>query len=172
MCRHEFVACVGFGIDAYSGVCHANWLENVAALTSEGAFLGATALLERMPEVRLYLEAVNAAEMTISHPRSLSFFHDVYTESLAEALLLSKNGGAVAVWASSGLTQPEPQVQMDKSVVSLLVNQHLSLGDAATKAKSTITDMDARRTYILFGDPLLRLHFQRTLKQIPFLRVS
>jgi hypothetical protein len=63
------VACVGFGIDAYHGVCHANWLENVAALTSEGAFLGATALLERMPEVRLYLEAVNAADMTTScHP--------------------------------------------------------------------------------------------------------
>jgi hypothetical protein len=90
------------------------------------------------------------------------FFHDVYTESLAEALLLSKNGGAVAVWASSGLTQPEPQVQMDKSVVRLLVGQRLSLGDAVMKAKSTITDMDARRTYILFGDPLLRLHFQRT----------
>jgi len=64
----RIVACVGFGIDAYSGVCHANWLENVAALTSEGAFLGATALLKRMPEVRLYLEAVNAADMTTSHP--------------------------------------------------------------------------------------------------------
>lgn len=57
------VACIGFGIDAYHGVCHANWLENVSALTAEGAFLGATALLERMPEVRLYLDAVNAAEM-------------------------------------------------------------------------------------------------------------
>jgi hypothetical protein len=57
------VACVGFGVDTYHGVCHANWLENVAALTAEGAFLGATALLERMPEVRLYLDAVNAAEM-------------------------------------------------------------------------------------------------------------
>jgi hypothetical protein len=65
----RIVACVGFGIDAYHGVCHANWLENVAALTSKGAFLGATALLERMPEVRLYLEAVNAADMTTSrHP--------------------------------------------------------------------------------------------------------
>jgi len=64
----RIVACVGFGIDAYHGVCHANWLENVAALSSEGAFLGATALLERMPEVRSYLEAVNAAEMTTSHP--------------------------------------------------------------------------------------------------------
>jgi len=59
----RMVACIGFGVDAYHGVCHANWLENVAALTAEGAFLGATALLERMPEVRVYLDAVNAADM-------------------------------------------------------------------------------------------------------------
>jgi hypothetical protein len=59
----RIVACVGFGVDAYHGVCHANWLENVAALTADGAFLGATALLERMPEVRLYLDAVSAADM-------------------------------------------------------------------------------------------------------------
>jgi hypothetical protein len=59
----RMVACVGFGVDTYHGVCHANWLENVAGLTAEGAFLGATALLERMPEVRLYLDAVNAAEL-------------------------------------------------------------------------------------------------------------
>ena len=58
------IACVGFGIDAYHGVCHANWLENVAALAADGAFLGAAALLKRMPEVRLYVDAVNAAEMT------------------------------------------------------------------------------------------------------------
>ena len=36
------------------------------------------------------------------------FFQDVYTESLAESLLLAKNGGAVAVWASSGLNQANP----------------------------------------------------------------
>ena len=59
----RIVACVGFGIDAYHGVCHANWLENVAALTAEGAFLGAIAFLRRMPEVRLYLDAVYAADM-------------------------------------------------------------------------------------------------------------
>jgi len=59
----RIVACVGFGIDAYHGVCHAHWLENVAALTADEAFLGAAALLERMPEVRLYLDAVNAADM-------------------------------------------------------------------------------------------------------------
>jgi len=67
----RIVACVGFGIDAYHGVCHAHWLENVAALTAEGAFLGATALLQGMPEVRRYLDAVNAADIATSAQPSI-----------------------------------------------------------------------------------------------------
>ncbi|TLY46583.1 MAG: hypothetical protein E6K59_00160, partial [Nitrospirae bacterium] len=34
------------------------------------------------------------------------FFHDVFTESLAETLQKAPQGGAVAVWASSALTEP------------------------------------------------------------------
>lgn len=56
------IACVGVGVDTFHGVCHANWLENVAVLSTAGRFLGATALLKEMPEADLYLEAVNAAE--------------------------------------------------------------------------------------------------------------
>ena len=67
----RIVACVGFGVGAYHGVCHANWLENVAALTADGAFLGATALLERMPEVRFYLDAVNSADLATSRQPSI-----------------------------------------------------------------------------------------------------
>ena len=86
------------------------------------------------------------------------FFHDVYTQSLAEALLLSNNGGAVAVLASSGLTPSEPQLELDQNVVRLLFgNPSLTLGEAVRYAKSTFTDRDVRRTYILFGDPELRL---------------
>jgi uncharacterized repeat protein (TIGR01451 family) len=86
------------------------------------------------------------------------FFHDVYTESLAESLLLAKNGGAVAVWASSGLTEPEPQAAMDQNLVRLLfTDPSLALGDAIMKAKAKISDPDTRRIYILFGDPLLRM---------------
>jgi len=59
----RLVACVGFGIDAFHGVCHAHWLENVAALTTDGAFLGACALLPTMPEARLYLDAVADSEI-------------------------------------------------------------------------------------------------------------
>src|SRR5262249_59516793 len=60
------VACVGFGIDSYHGVCHAHWLGNVADLMAEGACLGATALLRTMREVQLFLEAVNPAEVVTS----------------------------------------------------------------------------------------------------------
>jgi uncharacterized repeat protein (TIGR01451 family) len=90
------------------------------------------------------------------------FFHDVYTESLAESLLLAKNGGAVAVWASSGLTEPEPQAEMDQNLVRLLfTGPSVTLGEAIRNAKAKITDSDARRTYILFGDPMLRLRGPR-----------
>jgi len=86
------------------------------------------------------------------------FFHDVFTQSLAESLLLSKNGGAVAVWASSGLTAPSPQFQMDQTLVKTLFGQpSITLGDAVLFAKSGIADHDVRKTFILFGDPLMRL---------------
>jgi len=86
------------------------------------------------------------------------FFQDVYTESLAESLLLAKDGGAVAVWASSGLNQAGPQAQMDKVMVqSLFTLPSPGLGDAIKQAKSGIADGDVRKTYILFGDPALRL---------------
>jgi uncharacterized repeat protein (TIGR01451 family) len=86
------------------------------------------------------------------------FFQDVYTESLAESLLLAKNGGAVAVWASSGLNQANPQAQMDKVMVqSLFTQPSPALGDAVNRAKLGIADGDVRKTYILFGDPLLKL---------------
>ncbi len=88
------------------------------------------------------------------------YFHDVYTQSLAETLLLSKDGGAVAVWASSGLTSAAPQFEMDKAVVSTLFSQpSATLGEAIRKAKASISDSDARKTFLLFGDPLLRLKF-------------
>ena len=67
----RMVACVGFGIDAYHGVCHANWLENVAALTRRGGFLGAIALHANMPEVRLYVDAVNTADLATTRRPSI-----------------------------------------------------------------------------------------------------
>jgi uncharacterized repeat protein (TIGR01451 family) len=88
------------------------------------------------------------------------YFQDVYTTSMAETLLLSSTGGAVAVWASSGLNQPEPQAQMDRAMIQSLFSQPVPpLGDAIAFAKAGIADADVRKTYILFGDPLLRLRW-------------
>jgi hypothetical protein len=86
------------------------------------------------------------------------FFHDVFTESLAESLMLAPAGGAVAVWASSGLTAPDPQFQMNQALLRTLFGQPaITLGDAVLIAKSNIADSDVRRTFVLFGDPLLHL---------------
>lgn len=49
---------VGFGVDHFHGVCHAQWLEAVAALTREGALLGVSTLVRGMPEVDAWLELV------------------------------------------------------------------------------------------------------------------
>jgi len=87
------------------------------------------------------------------------YFHDPYpTESLVESLLKSKGGGAIAVWASSGLTEPEGQSLMNKSLIPLLFDgTSRTLGEATMEAKSATKDMDVRRTWILFGDPTTRL---------------
>ena len=85
------------------------------------------------------------------------YFQDL-TESLAEALLKAPNGGAVAVWASSGLTEPEGQVLMDKEFLRLLFNgESLTIGEAARRAKASTEDLDVRKSWILFGDPTTKL---------------
>jgi uncharacterized repeat protein (TIGR01451 family) len=89
------------------------------------------------------------------------FFQDVYTQSLAESLLLAPNGGAVAVWASSGFTDAGPQSGMDLALTQILTaNPKLPLGLAILQAKSTTGDRDVRRTWILFGDPAMHVLVQ------------
>jgi hypothetical protein len=56
----KYLVCLGFGVDAFHGVCHAHALEAVAELTRAGAFLGALSLTREMPEVQRYEEAAQA----------------------------------------------------------------------------------------------------------------
>jgi hypothetical protein len=86
------------------------------------------------------------------------FFQDVYSTSLAESLLLAPNGGAVGVWASSGLNAAAPQATMDQAMLHILsTNQKIPVGRAIIQAKGGITDPDVRRTWVLFGDPTMSL---------------
>lgn len=85
-------------------------------------------------------------------------FHDVYTAPLGKALLNAPGGGAVAVWASSGLSEPGPQSAINKALVrSLYANPGMTIGQAAAAAKAATGDLDVRRTWILLGDPSAHL---------------
>jgi autotransporter-associated beta strand protein len=86
------------------------------------------------------------------------YAQDAYGDSLSESLLKAQNGGAVAVWASSGFTTADPQFEMNSQFYRLLFGgPPLRLGEAAREAKLATLNLDVRRTWILFGDPTMRL---------------
>jgi len=83
---------------------------------------------------------------------------DAYIDSLAEIVLKNPHGGAFAVWASSGITEPVGQAQMNGQLYQLLLGAHpMTLGDAVRQAKMGTADLDVRRTWILLGDPSMRI---------------
>ena len=86
------------------------------------------------------------------------YFQDIYGTALAKALIEAPRGGALAVWASSGLTDSAPQAVMNQALIAALFGRKpLTLGEAAMTAKAAIGNPDVRRTWILFGDPALKL---------------
>ena len=87
------------------------------------------------------------------------YYHDVAMESLGESLLKAERGGAVAVWASSGMTQPDLQAVMNREAYRLLFSgKGLTIGEVMMRAKAAVPNGDVRWTWVLFGDPTTRLH--------------
>ncbi|MFO7901973.1 MAG: DUF1152 domain-containing protein [Pirellulaceae bacterium] len=58
--ERKSLVCLGFGVDTFHGVCHAQFLENVSSLIRDGAYLGAFSLTEDMPAVNAYRQAVRS----------------------------------------------------------------------------------------------------------------
>jgi len=87
------------------------------------------------------------------------YFQDPVLDSLAESLVKTQRGGAAAVWASSGMCEANSQLSMNLELFRLIFSgdKPMSLGEAILRAKSVVNDFDVRRTYILFGDPAMRL---------------
>ena len=87
------------------------------------------------------------------------YFHDAALDSLGESLLKAESGGAVAVWASSGMTMPQDQALLNKELYRLLFHRGsaMTLGEAVMRAKSSSLSSDVRRTWILLGDPAMKL---------------
>ncbi len=87
------------------------------------------------------------------------YFQTPEGKSLAEALLMNSRGGAIAVWASSGLTEPHGQALINQELYRQIFGaaKDLRLGEAVAKAKQATAAADIRSTWILFGDPSLRV---------------
>jgi hypothetical protein len=80
--------------------------------------------------------------------------------SIAERLLTAPNGGAVSVWASTGLTTNDVQEVMGTRFYSQLGAGNIKrLGDLVLDAKSVIIQgIDVRLSWALLGDPMLKVH--------------
>jgi hypothetical protein len=87
------------------------------------------------------------------------YYQDPVLDGLAESLMKASQGGAVGVWASSGMTVPGNQAVLNQQLYRLLFDRtvNASLGDLTMRAKLAVIDPDIRRTWTLFGDPSMKL---------------
>lgn len=59
----RLVVSIGFGVDRYHGVSHAQVLENIAEIDSAGGYLGAFSVPRKSPDGVLFLDAVDHATL-------------------------------------------------------------------------------------------------------------
>jgi hypothetical protein len=104
----KMLACVGFGVDAFHGVCHAHFLEAVSELMQKDAYLGCWSLLNETPEVRFYRDACEFVFRKMpNHPSIVSAsilaalegnFGDYHTTSRTQGAQLFINPLMALVW--------------------------------------------------------------------------
>lgn len=87
------------------------------------------------------------------------YFIQPNSDSMSEVLLKSNNGGAIAVWASTGLTTPDVQEIMAARFYSQITAGNMTrLGDLIKDAKSVVSGgRDVRMSWALLGDPMLKM---------------
>lgn len=79
-------------------------------------------------------------------------FAETNINSLGEAVMKQRFGGANAVWASSGWNGAETQEFFTKDFYQKVFTG-MPLGEAARQTKMLYPVIDLRRTYVFFGDP-------------------
>ncbi|MEW5870039.1 MAG: C25 family cysteine peptidase, partial [Chloroflexota bacterium] len=91
-------------------------------------------------------------------------FNGIPTNSLAEQLVLSANGGAIATFASAGLGLASGQDYLNRGLFQAVFQENRTqVGSAATRAKlylyaNTGGYQDAIDLFHVLGDPATRLH--------------
>ena len=105
--------------------------------------------------------------VVLFHNAAIGIIFVCYThpkvDSLAETFLWQPDGGPIAVLAPSSLTLPYDQSYLSRSLAQLIMdNPTATLRELHLKARrQTPLDntggLDVMRTFMLFGDPPLRL---------------
>ncbi len=85
-----------------------------------------------------------------------AYFVDIGREALGSALLRTPAGGAWGVWASSALTLPTEHALLSQTLLTAILDEGLTLGEATLRAKQAVTDPDVRASFHLLGDPSAR----------------
>ncbi|MDX2050934.1 MAG: C25 family cysteine peptidase [Polyangiaceae bacterium] len=86
------------------------------------------------------------------------FFHDVYSESLAEGLLRAPHGAAVSVWAAPAMADSAALGPLYRAFVAEWASGRArTLGKVALAAKLKVTPSETERSMSILGDPSLRL---------------
>jgi Peptidase family C25 len=87
------------------------------------------------------------------------YYNNIYSDGLAKTAVKSSTGGAVAAWASSGLTTADVQEIMAARFYNQVGTTNIErLGDSVKDAKTVLTfGRDVRLSWALLGDPTLRL---------------
>jgi len=73
-------------------------------------------------------------------------------------LIRQPQGGAVAVWASTAATSSGAQELLMRAFYGLLSTAPgTRIGDADLLARRSTTDLEVRRTWVLLGDPAMKV---------------
>ena len=83
------------------------------------------------------------------------------SDSLSEWLVQTPGKGAVATWSSSGKTTPDVQLEMAKKFYNDIGTMPATsrIGDLIKDAKTHVSGgTDVRLSWVLLGDPMLRMH--------------
>ncbi len=86
------------------------------------------------------------------------YFFDAALDSLAEGLL-AVDGGAVAVFAPTGMAGYSPQEPMMAALYEMLASNSdgVTLGEVVAVAKQAAGSDDVRRTWVVLGDPMIHI---------------
>jgi len=113
-----------------------------------------------------FFTGAQASQLTNSNNQSiftmltcLNGYFVAQTDSLSESLMKNPNGGAVATWASTGLTTPGVQELLATRFFSQIGTSNMTrIGDLIKDAKTAVNaGRDVRLSWVLLGDPMLKV---------------